>query len=293
MTKFLKCILLLSGLACPAAFGAVAADTANAFAEHETSSTTSLATTGSITVAAGDNLLLVFVSSVTNSGSATHFSSLSWNGHALTYVGQSFSAYTIDHELWELVSPTAGSGTITGTYPQALGGAENVVAIAFSGANTSTPLGTLATNSGSGDTFSVTASGGVSGDLYIGNVIFSGTNASVTATGTGQTQIKSIASGTVTVSSTSLDSIAGSGSGAFAWGTTSPSGNGTDMALAVAVKASGGGSVCTNPGWSKTGASSVPNGTSGLYWGKTGAWVTPDCSTVQYWQPALGNWGVN
>jgi len=51
--------------------------------------------------------------------------------------------------------------------------------------------------------------------------------------------------------------------------------------------------VCTHAGITSAGGTAVPNGTTGSYWLKSGSFGTPNCSTTFYWCPALGNFCTN
>lgn len=201
---------------------------------------------------------------------------------------------------------TDGDTVIIGSYANAVGGATTltfasssatsmmVTIVEVSGLATSSILDqTASANStstapNSGNTATTT----VASEFVFSAVGLDGANAE-TITGAGSTTL--------------LDTVVNSGSGneSFADGYQIVSATGTYAgqysltvseewaALVATYKTSGGGSSCTHAGYESTGATAVPNGTSGSYWLKGGTFGIPNCSSVDYWQPSTGNFGVN
>lgn len=131
-------------------------DTTNSLAVTNTANNAALAVVNftGFTVGASDNFILVGISSWNNAGNATGFSSVTWNGTALTAVGNatgSTGASTGDFrtEHYKLISPTTGNQTLALT----LIGQTDKIMVSFTpfiGADTSTGIDT------SGSTFNTT-----------------------------------------------------------------------------------------------------------------------------------------
>lgn len=194
--------------------------------------------TFSYTVAAGSSALVCVEGSGLFAGGTppVHPATVTYNSVSLTEVtgsGVSDGNHS-SASIWYLISPTTGSSlTILATYGTSVD-VTSLICFGLSGVNTSSPVGTPVTNSSGGTAgpATVTATGGSSGDLYIGD-LFAGVEG-----GTATSSQTNLATTTPRGSWVdSADSAAGSGSGAFSWSFST--GQDGYAAVGVPFKASG------------------------------------------------------
>jgi len=224
--------LLVAALAAQIAYGAVSLDTTNAAATNAGASTS---VSENVVVAGGDTGLLVFESNNTTAGGNLP-SSVKYNGVSATYVSGSQSTDGAGHDscsIWYLAAPSTGTNSLVVTYSTSTSGATFVIAVPASGIGS---LGTPATANaqGTNNNPAVTATGGVSGDVYVG--MSYNQDSAQTTSGANQTNVKNAANGNV---SSYVDQIPGVDTGAFSWTGSGTSANPYWAASAVVLKAGG------------------------------------------------------
>lgn len=248
-----------------------------------------------LSITSGDKIYLE-VGSDTDPSTYTYADNQTIPGTYTLLLGQYSSGGGVGGAVYVASATQTGSITITGNKA----GATTVMVMAAAdvrGASTTTPDGTYVfTNSSIGTTTlsAMTMSPTlIATDLLLQFLVVS--NAGVTvnspvagftnqASMTGASADGSIAAAAQTTSST--------GTFSAGWTAMTNASSRFYYAFALAIAGSGGGS-CTHVGYSSSGASQNPNGTTGNYWGPAGHYVTPDCATIQYWQPSTGKFAVN
>lgn len=112
------------------------------------------------TTAAGNNRLMIVGVSYRNvTGSAINVTNVTYNGTALTYLGQRTQGSTNGVEIWYMVNPPVGSANVQVT-ATGLSGNDSLAfgVTTFSGVDQSTPLGTFASAGASSSSASVSVS---------------------------------------------------------------------------------------------------------------------------------------
>jgi uncharacterized repeat protein (TIGR01451 family) len=114
------------------------------------------------TTGTGTNrLMLVGISFEDDNTAGLGISGVTYNGQALTFVDRQLSSQEAGCEIWRLVNPPSGPGTVQVTTTGSAAGDAIFVGVAtFSGVDQSTPLGTPAKASGTGTSASVTTVSG-------------------------------------------------------------------------------------------------------------------------------------
>jgi hypothetical protein len=226
---------------------AITIDTANIASFSSGSSVSSYSF--SVTIASGDNCLVVTEGNASGGGGLQP-SGITYGGIPLTMVpSSSIIAAQFQSSIWYLLNPTVGTANVVVTLPSAQS-FQGSGAIPLIGVSTTTPIGTAAINSGVtvGGNVTVTASGGIAGDLYVGNNI----NFDTSQTTSGSNQTNQWSQNNIgTAVCAAGDTIPGVNTGAFAWTATGTIGgsNGAWTGSAVVFKAIGSGANSASIAW--------------------------------------------
>lgn len=161
--------------------------------------------------------------------------SMTWNGVAMNFIADYNSGSGPRGALFRLVSPATGSHTLAVTHS---GLTHSVGILSLTGTDTSTPEGTISSNTGiAAATSDTLAPASAVGDLIVRCITLNGGTA-LAATGTGSTLRvngnTADADGPGGVAT--QDAVAGTTSGGFSWTT-----NATGVAIGFAAKAAAGG----------------------------------------------------
>ena len=130
-----------------------------------------------------DRLLVVAVSHRDNSGASVV--GVTYGGQSLTLKGRTRNGSIADSEIWYLVAPPVGAGTVTVT----LSAARSVVAgaISFAGAHQATPLGEYFGSAGNSSAPSGTVASAV-GEIVVNSLSFKWLSGRIATAGAGQTE---------------------------------------------------------------------------------------------------------
>lgn len=123
------------------------------------------------TVGEGASILIIQETSAVDGGSLPPSITVTYGGTPLTMLSgsQSYGGTYFETSIWYLLNPPAGTAEVEITYGQGmycLGSGS----VSLFGVDTSTPFGTPATANGTSIDPAVTASGAVSGDIYLGQM---------------------------------------------------------------------------------------------------------------------------
>ena len=138
-----------------------------------------------------DDILLVEVAG-THGNAGDPVSSVTYGGQSLTYLGAANLPNDTFSDIWYLLAPSAGTANVVVT----TAGSQHFVAGAtdYFGVDQTTPLGTLATATGSSSTPSVTLAS-MAGQLVVDSLGTRGDAGWITPTGPGQTEVWSQSTG--------------------------------------------------------------------------------------------------
>jgi hypothetical protein len=123
------------------------------YKSNSTTSGSSSLTISNVAVSGSNRLLLVGVS-IEDAGEAV--SSITWNGsEALAHDNRIVDGTSARVEIWKLVAPTAGTYNVVINFDQSLSGDAIAGAVAFTGVDQATPLGSFVSDSGNATSASV------------------------------------------------------------------------------------------------------------------------------------------
>jgi hypothetical protein len=230
------------------------------------------------TTGSGSNrLMLVSVKSRQATGASA--TGVTYNSVALTKLGEVVNGTQIRTELWYLLAPASGTHDVVVTLNATALFSGDIVTL--TGVDQVTPLGTLATGTGSSQAPSVTVTS-ATGDLvldFLGYI----SSASVAAPGSGQTQLAtSVTSNATTgfnVSSYSSDK-AGAASVAMAWTISSTATNRQWAGVGVSAKAAAASAPVNTVAPVASGTASVTSVLSTT----NGTWSNTPTSFAYQWQ---------
>jgi hypothetical protein len=136
----------------------------------------------------GDYLLVGIMQGYADSAAVP--TGVTYNGVAMTKIGE--VAYGSNHAIsvWELVAPAAGAHTVAPTFTDF--NIEALVAVSLSGVHQTTPHGTVVTASNANTTPSVTVSS-ATGELVVDFVAVKQNSTATATVGSGQTQRANLA----------------------------------------------------------------------------------------------------
>ena len=138
------------------------------------------------TVNSGSNAILIVDVAVKTGNATDPVTSVTYGGQSLTLIGSAVTPNSMSADIWYLLNPAVGTANVVVT----LNGSNHFVAGAtdYFGVNQTTPLGTLATATGTNSAMPSVNVASAAGEFVVDSLIAQGDAQAVTPSGPGQTE---------------------------------------------------------------------------------------------------------